>query len=135
MANFADLTSMGCSKYSSTSKENGAQVSTVQSVFYGFDGRNTDSGAEAFIMVFDKATAPVSGTDVPIVVIEVGAAGAGGAGNFFYSTPATIGEKMTHGIYILASSTDFNGSTFTPLVSNAIFFHVQYAPEDGLTNP
>lgn len=135
MANFADLSCMGCDGYRSAALENGHQVFTAQAVLYGFDGRNTDSSAEAYIMVFDKATAPVSGTDIPKVVIEVGAAGTGGAGNFFYSTPATIGEKFTNGIYILASSTDFNGSTFTILASNKIFFHVQYAPEDGLTSP
>lgn len=135
MANFADLTAMGCTSYHSSALENGHQVFTAQAVLYGFDGRNTDGANEAYIYVFDKASTPVSGTDIPKIVIEVGEAGNGGAGNFFYSTPATIGEKFTNGIYILGCSTDFNGSTWTALASNKLFFHVQYAPEDGLTSP
>lgn len=134
MANFADLTAMGCDGTSSTALENGHQISTVQSIIYGFDGRNTDTTAECYVMVFDKSSAPVSGTDAPIIVMEVAAAGVAGAGNFFYTLP-NVGRKMKNGIYILASSTDFNGSTFTILASNKMFFHVQWAPEDGLTNP
>lgn len=122
---------MGCFHYRSSTLENGHQVATTQSVLYGFDGRNTDSSAEAYIYVFDTSNTPVSGTDIPIIVIEVGSAGTGGAGNFFYSTPATIGENMKNGIYILACSTDFNGSSWTALATNKIFFHVQFAPEDG----
>jgi hypothetical protein len=126
---------MGCTSYSSTSPENGHLVFAGQAVLYGFDGRNTDSSNEIYIFIFDKASAPVSGTDVPKIVIEVGVAGTGGAGNYFYTTPATIGEKMTKGIYILCSTTDFNGSTFTASTASKTFFHVQYAPEDGLTSP
>jgi hypothetical protein len=135
VANFADLTAMGCDSVSSTALENGHLIFAHQAVLYGFDGRNTDGSNEAFIYVFDKASAPVSGTDIPKIVLEVGAAGTGGAGNFFYTNPATIGEKFTNGIYIQGCSTDFNGSTFTALASNKLFFHVQYAPEDGLTSP
>lgn len=135
MANPFDLWSEGCERVSSTSLENAHQITTVQSVLYGFDGRNTATAAEAFIMVFDKASAPVSGTDVPIIVLEVGQAGTGGAGNFFYSCSTSAGEKFKKGIYILASSTDFNGSTFTALATNKMFFHVQFSYEDGVTNP
>ena len=134
MANVADLQAEGNERYSSAALENGHQITTAQSILYGFDGRNTDTGNEAYIMVFDKATAPVSGTDVPIICIEVGQAGKSGAGNFFYSE-VTYGEKFKKGIYILASSTDFAGSTFSILSSSKLFFHVQYAYEDGLTNP
>lgn len=134
MANWNDLVSEGCESYSSASLENAHQVTAKQSILFGFDGRNTDASNEAFIMVFDKATAPVNGTDKPKIVIEVGAAGTGGAGNFFYSD-VPYGEKFKNGIYILASSTDFNGATFTVLTSTKMFFHVQFAWEDGITNP
>lgn len=135
MANFADLSAMGCSRYSSAALENGALIFAGQAVLYGFDGRNTDAANEAYIYIFDKASAPTSGVDVPKIVIEVGAAGTAGAGNFFYTTPATIGENFKNGIYIQGCSTDFNGSTFTKLASSKLFFHVQYAPEDGTTSP
>jgi hypothetical protein len=131
MANPADLRAEGTEAYASAALENSHQVAAVQSVLYGFDGRNTNSGAEAFIFVFDKATAPASG-DTPRFVIEAGAAGVGGAGNFFYEGP-TYGEKFKYGIFIGASSTD--APTYTALSSNKIFFHVQYASEDGVTNP
>lgn len=134
MANQADLICEGVEGFSSSVPENGHQVTTAQSILYGFDGRNTDASTECYVMVFDKATAPVSGTDAPKIVIEVGAAGTGGAGNFFYNE-VTNGEKFKKGIYILASSTDFNGTTFTALTSNLMFFHVQYAYEDGTHNP
>jgi hypothetical protein len=134
MADVNDLQSAGVEAYASAAKENGHQVTAVQSILYGFDGRNTDTGNEAYIYVFDKATAPVSGTDTPRIVIEVGAAGTGGAGNFFYNV-VTYGEKFKKGIYILGCSTDFNGNSFTALSSSKLFFHVQFAYEDGTTNP
>ena len=135
MANIADLTSEGCERYRSAALENGHQITTVQSILFGFDGRNTATGAEAYIMVFDKASAPVSGTDIPVIVIEVGQAGTSGAGNFGYSCSTSYGEKFKNGIYILGASTDFNGSTFTALATTKMFFHVQFAYEDGATNP
>jgi hypothetical protein len=134
MANWNDLVSEGCEKYSSAALENGHQVTTVQSILYGFDGRNTDSSNEAYVFVFDTATAPVSGTNIPTIVIEVGKAGTGGAGNYFYSTPP-YGIKFINGIYILGTSTDFNGHTFTALSSTKMFFDVQFAYENGITNP
>jgi hypothetical protein len=134
MAMWSDLVSEGCEKYGSAALENGHQISAVQSVLFGFDGRNTDTGNQAYIMVFDTAVAPVSGTNTPSIVIEVGAAGTGGSGNFFYSTPP-YGIKFVNGIYILATSTDFNGHTFTALSSNKMFFDVQFAYENGVLNP
>jgi len=134
VANWNDLVSEGCEKKSSPSLQNGLQITTVQSILYGFDGRNTDSSNEAYVFVFDTAITPVSGTNTPTIVIEVGKAGTGGAGNFFYSTPP-YGIKFINGIYILGSTTDFNGSTFTALSSNKMFFDVQFAYENGITNP
>lgn len=134
MANFADLTSEGCEKYSSIALENAHQITTAQSIFFGCDGRNTDGSNEAYVWVFDKASAPISGTDFPVIVIEVAKAGTGGAGNFGYSAPTSWGIKFKKGIYILGASTDF-GATFTALTSSKMFFHVDFAYEDGVTNP
>lgn len=133
MANVADLWAEGSEKYSSLALENGHQITVGQSILFGFDGRNTDSANEAYVMVFDVATTPVSGTNFPVIVIEVGQAGTGGAGNFGYTTNY-YGIKFVNGIYILAASTDF-GATFTKLSSNKMFFHVDYAYENGTSNP
>ena len=130
MANKPDLDAEGVEQISSAALENAHQIATAQAILYGFDGRNTDGTNPAFIMVFDKASAAVSGTDIPKIVINVAS-----SNNFAYSAASSSGIKFKSGIYILGSSTDFNGSTFTILASNKLFFHVEFAMEDGLTNP
>lgn len=137
MAMMTDLAAMGCDGTSSSALENSHQVSTKQSILYGFDGRNTDTSNVIYVMVFDKATTPVSGTDVPIIVVAANenSATTPGNGNFGYTIPGAFGRKIVNGIFIAACTGDFNGSTFTITSSNKTFFHVQWTPEDGLTNP
>ena len=137
MAMMTDLYAMGCDGTSSSALENSHSIATKQAVLFGFDGRNTDTSNPAYIMVFDKASAPLSGTDTPVIVVAANAnsATSPGSGNFGYTVPGACGRKFTNGIQILGSSSDFAGSTFTILASNKQFFHVQWAPEDGVTNP
>lgn len=132
MANIMDIESMGTNRYSSAALENNHQVTTTQSILYGFDGANTDTSNAIFIQVFDLASAPAANA-VPITSIGVPARGTGtsvGNGNFSYSG-GTYGIKFVNGIYIAASSTD---GLYTSISTNKTLFNVQYAHEDGSGN-
>lgn len=130
MANIVDIQSQGTNRYNSAAPENTAQVSTTQSVLFGFDGSNTDTGAGCYIQVFDSATTPAASA-VPVINIAVPPRSlTTGAGNFSYSSPF-YGQQFIKGIFIGASSAD---GVFTVLSSSKILFHVQYAHEDGSGN-
>jgi len=133
MANIVDLQSMGCTRYASAAAENNAQVTTTQSILYGFDGSNTDTSNAVFIQVFDSKTAPAANS-VPIINIAVPARGSSTTianGNFGYSCSTSFGEKFVNGIFIAASSTD---GTYTAISTGKTLFHVQYAHEDASGN-
>lgn len=137
MAIESELAAAGTTRYSSAALENSAVVVTHQAVFYGFDGRNTDTGNACFIMVFDATALPDNGTK-PIICVGVDPASSGAtndAGNFGYTSACSWGERFIKGIVIAASSTDA-GTGLTVLTADPakIFFHVQYASEDGLSS-
>jgi hypothetical protein len=135
MAIQSELAAAGTARYSSAAAENSHVVVAHQAVFYGFDGRNTDTGNACFIMVFDAKALPVQGT-IPVICIGVGPAGTGvtaDLGNFGWTSACSWGESFKNGIVIAASSTDF-ASGLTVLPSSLVCFHVQFASEDGLSS-
>ena len=131
MAMQEDLRSMGTELYASAALENGHQISTVQSVLFGFSGRNTDASAVAYIFVFDTANGTTS--NFPKLVLGVNNTTTITNGNFFMPSLPTYGLQFKNGIYIVASSGDVGA--FSALSSNKLFFSVYYAYEDGVTNP
>lgn len=107
-----------------------------QAVLYGYDGRNTDTAAGCYIMTFDATSLPANGT-LPVTCVGVPEAGNGATvtdqGNFGWTSACSWGEQYVNGIVIAASSTDAT-SGLTVLTSNKMFFHVQFASEDGLSS-
>lgn len=133
MASVSDLQSGGCARYASAAAENSHQVSTTQSIMFGFDGSNTDTSNAIFVQVFDSATTPAANA-VPVINISVPPRGTGTSaanGNFGYSCSTSYGEQFSKGIFIAASSTD---GTFTAVATSKTLFHVQFAHEDGSGN-
>lgn len=136
MAIWEELAAAGTPRANSVAVGDSLIVVTHQAVFYGFDGRNTDTTNGYYIMVFDSKTVPANGT-VPIICVGVPAAGTTSSttdiGNFGYTSDTSHGERFVNGIVICGSSTDANtGLTITS--GSKLFFHVQYASEDGLSS-
>ncbi len=132
-----ELAAAGTTRTTNPSKTgiNSLVVVAHQAVLYGFDGRNTDTMNACFIMTFDATSLPPNGT-APIVCIGVPPAGSGNTndeGNFGWTSACSWGEQYVNGIVIAASSTDAT-SGLTVLTSNDMWFHVQYASEDGMSS-
>lgn len=108
--------------------ENSRIATTVQALFYGCDGRNTNAsgGTTLYYFIFDSKTVPANG-NAPATLRHV--IQAPGNSNFG-SLQAWYGERYINGITIVASSTDAPSLTID---TNAVsFISVDYATDTGV---
>ena len=129
MAMFLDMAAGGV-KTSTTDMHSGACensriASTVQSIFFGCDGRNT--GAQTlYYFIVDSKTVPANASAPATTrhVIQVT------AGANFGSLQAWLGECYVNGITIVASTTD--APTITIAADAKSFISVDYATDTGV---
>lgn len=131
MAQMTDLFAGGVTKLTSgAALGNSLVVRAVPALFYGCDGRNTDTSNPAYIWICDtNAVANITAANaVHIVAVGPNSATSPGNGNFGYLA-AIFGEYFTTGIVIAGSSTDF--PNFTVLSTNKLFISCASALEYG----
>jgi hypothetical protein len=129
MAHQGDLIASGCATKRTLALANSLIVTTVQCVYYGFDG-NYQGTIPIWYFVFDLAAIPANGTVTPMHVVQV--TNSTNSSNFAHGG-YTNGEHFNNGIVIVASTTNF--PTLTIDTNTQSFIECDFADEYGMYTP
>lgn len=110
-------------KLVSAATTNAQSVKAAAGTLYGIQGYNKNTGTPAYLKIYDKASAPIVGTDIPVKVILLPASTGGGGSNVPLGPQ---GVALVNGIAIAITAGIVDADT-TAVGASDVVINLDYA--------